>query len=209
MTEESGETALNGPEKIPGTIYRGSSAHISKAESKQRIVIMERLLASGQSDAAIEEVMEKKFGINEKACRRYRQRVYEKWASEDAERGAHLKTAARRRIYDHLEGARRAKQWSAVANLEKILSGIEGTTIDPKEATTPTEVRIREATLSILNEADPNWVVEIIEREMKISGGSSAELAGRILESKRGGNADDTADQKIQARKLGKKSDNS
>ncbi len=169
MSSEDTGLELNEPACIPGTAYSGPRQAITKAESRQRVVIMERLLASGKTDTAIEAVMDKEFQMDGAAVKRCRETVYQKWAAEAADRAPHLKTAARHRLYEALEGAKRDRSWAAVANLEKVLSGIEGTTVDPKEAATPTDMRLKESLVHMLNESDPNWIVEVIERERSIS----------------------------------------
>jgi len=161
------ELELNEPER--SALSPGPREHLPKAEQRQRIKIMERLISAGSTDTEIEQVMEKKFGMDEAAARRCEQAVYAKWGSEDSRRGPHLKAAARRRLYKALKKATVDRSWNAVSNLEKVLSGIEGTTVDPRETTTPAELRIQESMLRILGELDETTVIKVIERERSIS----------------------------------------
>lgn len=164
---EDQELELNEPEQ--SALSSGPREYLSKSDRRQRMRVMERLLASGESDSAIEAAMEKKFGMNEAAVGRCIESVFSKWAAEDMHRNPHLKSSARRRIYSHLSGAKADRNWSAVANLEKVLSGIEGTSVDPKEAQTPAELRLKESMLTLLGELDQTAAIQIIEREMTIS----------------------------------------
>jgi hypothetical protein len=84
---------------------------------------------------------------------------------EDVARHPFKRAMTARRLHTHIDGAKEDRRWGDIANLEKVLAGVEGTLVDPKEQTSPTDQRITEATLRILNESDPKEVRAIIERE--------------------------------------------
>ena len=143
--------------------------------SRKKLLTMSRLLASVASREEIYMIMGRElnpngtpgFGMTPKQCDALIHKVYSRWAETDKAHQPHLRSAARRRIYEHIQEARKDRNWNAVSNFEKVLSGIEGTQ-EPVEIIHHTADNVlTESLLQVLGEQDPMKVRELIAAEAK------------------------------------------
>ena len=171
------EDGANVPRRIPGTKAPGPIEKVPTDESRRRRIVLSRLLATGKPDDEIFQIMgltrmpdgTPGFGMSPNGVRKLISEVYATWGEEDSSRKPHLKSAARRRIYKHMEKAISDSQWSAVSNFEKTLARIEGTE-EPLETHNTIDINITEAALLVLGEADPVAVRQLIESERALLG---------------------------------------
>jgi hypothetical protein len=168
----------NVPEKLPGGGLSGSLAVVSPEEARKRRMVLSRLMASSISDDEIIEMMGTKFLLTRQAVRSMMRDVYSQWAEEDKERSPYQKHAAKRRIRKWLGDASKDGSWTAVANLEKVLSSIEGTQ-EPIEVSTPANDRLSEAMLAVLGNMDPTKVRKLIDRGKVLYTDGKVEVLGR------------------------------
>lgn len=162
----------NKPKRIKNTRNRGSSKFVPEIERRKRREVVSRLLASGASNDTIYEIMGRQinedktpgFNMSEVAVRSLIQEVYKEWQEEDSERSSQNKSAAQRRILNHITRAKQRNAWTAVANLEKVLMHIQGTS-EPIEVNLGFDVRVTDAVHRVLAEEDPKRIREMIEGE--------------------------------------------
>jgi hypothetical protein len=158
----------NVPERVEGTSTTGPRENIDVDERRKRRQSLANLLAAGRSEDEIIVAMRKIYGMSSQATLRLRDVVYEKWAQEDRSRSPHLKAAARRRIYDHLRKAARVNQFTAVANLERTLAGIEGTEEPRDGGNTGGSITIGNAVIAVLGDLPEDRLQELIDSGTKI-----------------------------------------
>lgn len=161
-------SAKNEPQKIEGLLgSSGPQKKISPQESRKRREACSQLLATGVSDDQIEAIMGHNFDMTPEQTKKCINDVYQRWADEDGHRGKYQKQAARRRIYSSLKGAREDRKWQAVAQLERVLSEIEGT-IEPVEINISSHVRVTGAVLNVLGGMDEDRIRALITQERKL-----------------------------------------
>jgi hypothetical protein len=166
---------INEPQQLHSQGTTGPRPVVPKEEQKARRLVMERLLASVVSDHEIEAMMIKQFRMTPEAVRVLTRETFARWEEEDARRKGYLKSAARRRIGDHIIQASKGKSWTAVANLEKVLASIEGTNA-PIELHTSADVRVTQAVMGVLGEMDPARVRELVKQELELLSDEDAAL---------------------------------
>ena len=179
------------PTKVPAHL-----ANVPAREERSRLLLMSRLLATGIPDEQIANIMEAQFKVpfSIEDIERYMERVFKSWAKEDEERTPHQKSAARRRMKtmlarllsaaDSPEVAPRdlAALAGAAGNLEKVLSGVEGT-VEPIESRVAVTVTMPDVIAQLVGNRDPEEFRQIVERErsrLLVSG--SAEVIERLAE---------------------------
>lgn len=168
--DEQIDIELNKPEKLRGQGLSGPiEHHVSIPEARKRMRVMEECVITNYSNIDITNLMEQKFGMTETQTRSLMFKCLNHLSQEGKERRPYFRDMARRRIHGYLRGAREDKKWGDIANLEKVLADIEGTKIEETNNLSPTEQRYSEALKRVLNEADPEEITAIIERERTIS----------------------------------------
>ena len=148
---------------------------ITIQEKQKRKITLSRLLQAGMPDDEIAVIMGREtnpdgspgFAMSYKEVQKAITSVFASWAEEDSIRNPHLKSAARRRIYDEITNARKSGAWTAVASFEKVLAQIEGT-IEDGQSRAPAEIRIDNAVLYTIGEMDTGALREIIEQERQL-----------------------------------------
>ncbi len=156
-------------------------------DARRRRRGIEALLRSGYTDDEIYEIacyaIDKKTGsrglgfLNPAAVREEMYRVYAKWTSEDQERTPYDKSAAIRRLQQHIRAAATAGKFTAVSNMEKVLGMIQGTIEPPGgpivNVITPS--RWADAVMSKVTKLQPDEFREIVEEQRRLNAGKPAE----------------------------------
>lgn len=182
MTDNNDKLVPNEPEKFKGAGLSGPQKNVSRAEAKQRAIVMDKLLQKGKSDIEIEEVMAKQFEMEPTSTQHLMSKRLQAANLEYAARNPYMRATTIRRIYEHIDSAKKDRRWGDIANLEKVLAGVSGTMIDPKEQASPSDQRLNEATLRILNESDPKEIMAIIDRQrVYILGDKKTDLTKEII----------------------------
>lgn len=148
---------------------------VTNAQRTKNKKILRRLIITGMADEEIFEIMSQvhtpagKPGPNMASAttRQMMDEIYAEMAEEADERKPYLKIMAQHRIHSELRSAVKDRSWSAVANLEKVLSGIEGTQ-EPLEVKVEAGARLTEAIMAKLGETDTAKIRELIERGKRL-----------------------------------------
>lgn len=189
LDEEEVERVLNAtdepnaPLAIPGVKgLGGSKPHVSSTEARKRRTYMSYMLASGVAMDKVHEECQRLYGFTEEKTRELIKEVRAQWDEEDGEAGRYAKHAARRRILGAIRVATKEKKWHAVANLEKTLAEVEGTSIPVEEKTEPVDARLTEAIMAELGAQDEKSVRLLIQRERTyVELSASARDAGAVI----------------------------
>ena len=179
----------NVPQRQPMVTSGGARKYVPPEERRKRRETLSRLMASGMSDDRIMQAMTAVtikgpdgepvpgFGMTENAVEKMMDEIFEGWADEDRRRNSHLKAAARRRIYDHIDRAGRAGKWTAVAALEKTLSTIEGT-IETTDLPVDNDRRVADSLLVVLGNMNTGDIRRLIEKERNLLNEGPPSLPG-------------------------------
>lgn len=101
--------------------------YVSPAERSQRMIAIEQMLVAAAPLSMIEAACKEKFGMGRQAVATYIERVKGRWAQEAEQDRPQLKKLAVKRLHQHIRNAAAKGQFSAVAQLERLLSDIQGT----------------------------------------------------------------------------------
>lgn len=137
LSEKEIEEALessepNEPAQIPGVVGTTGRHSLKRTrDEREHLILMARLLAQELPFDQICLFFEKNpYDLSEARCRRLRSKVRARWAEEDKERAPWRKAASERRMLEEIRGAVKAGQFSAVAQLEKTLMEVQGTSAE-------------------------------------------------------------------------------
>jgi len=145
------------PEEQRGTI-------VTLEERRKRTEAIESLLVNGVGLARLERIGRETFGMNKAAVALYVKRIRERWAEESRAERPHNKAQQVRRIYGHIAEARRDKNWSAVAQFEKLLAQVLGT-MEPVEINVNIDATVTEAALHVVANLTPERRTAMIEEQ--------------------------------------------
>lgn len=151
----------NRPE--PSTVRKGSQ--ISRHEATERKVYLTKMLVSQYDQHEIYAFMSKKFQMSKSTVDQMELSIYEAWEREDDKRARHMKPAAIRRLHDHIREARKAGNWSAVANFERILANMLGMNA-PLEVRSQATVTHASAALVLMEQLTPAQRRELLEGDV-------------------------------------------
>jgi len=182
----SDESAPNSPESLPmrGTSGPRDAQILSATEMRRRRETVASLMISGHSRDRIVAMMGRDqvpdgkggyapwFSMSEKEVDRTMAIVRAEWDEEESEQKKYAKATAVRRLLREIEEARERKNYSAIANLEKVLMQVQGTS-EPLQIASPGDGRITDALLRLIGEHDPVRVRILIEQERRIEFESS------------------------------------
>lgn len=163
LSEYDDPTAPNVPARLPG--HQGPQAIVPVAEQRERRMFMSGMLSRGVSRDEIIKAFEAQFGMTESGIGNLMSEVRGLWEADDADELKYAKSAARRRIHRHIREAAKDRKFTAVANLEKVLSDVEGTTIVEEEKTLDVDGRVSDAILAVLGSETARDVRIMIEKE--------------------------------------------
>lgn len=153
----------NEPEAFDGHAP-GPGGTITKKEAAERRVFLARLITSHYDSDSIYVGMAKQFGMSQESVDRLELEIYRIWEDEDSRRSNYWKSAAIRRIMDHIRSAAKEGSWSAVGALEKIAASIQGTNA-PIEVHSRATVTHATAVLNLIGEMPDDEVRALIEAE--------------------------------------------
>lgn len=159
---------------------------------REKKIILSRLMHSMMSFQEICMVMcaernargEPGFKMTEPAVRQLMDKIYAEWANDDDHWQERARPAARRRIYDHIRGAKKDGKWNAVANFEKTLSKIEGTEYDAAAPMASSAV-LSDAMKEVMTELEAEEIEELIQEERDFMDSHSALPASGIIDIQR------------------------
>jgi hypothetical protein len=134
---------------------------------RERLDVVEQLMLRGVSQNKIEHVCKEKFNIGRLVARKYMAEIRDRWADEERVSRPSYKAQAMRRLYNHIQKARDTDNWAAVAQLERLLSDIQGTK-EPVEVNMNVDARVTEAALHVVATLTPERREEIIERQKRL-----------------------------------------
>lgn len=142
-------------------------ASVTLEQKRERLDVIEQLMIRGVGTNKIEKACAERFGMTKGAVARYVAHLREQWAEEERQARPTNKATAQRRIYQHIQKARDADNWAAVASLERLLSDIQGT----KEAidiNLSIDADVREAAIHVITSLTPEQRAEILEEQRKL-----------------------------------------
>lgn len=175
---------LDGPNKletVPGAKSMEPVEHMTPEEIRKRRKTLSRLMHTGLSDDEIIEAMTAEgYQLDRRSYKKTKDDLFAKWASEDGERAPHLKGAARRRIYRHIQDAALLAQYNAVASLEKTLAAVEGTSLEENKSE-PASARQINAVIMILGDMKPEQALELMQAEIERTAGALPSPEGSPL----------------------------
>lgn len=145
---------------------------------RARLIAVEQMLVAGVPQAVLEATCKEKFGMTRSAVDRYCGLVRERWAKESEQDRAQLKKMAVRRIQQHIRNATAKGQFSAVAQLERLLSDIQGTK-EALEVNVNVTSTITEAVISVVSAMTPEEQHALIEEQRRLQ--LAAEAGGRQI----------------------------
>lgn len=93
--------------------------------------------------------------------------VFKEWADEDTARRPHQKRAAVKRMHSHIAAARAAKNWNAVASLERLLAQMQGT-LEPIEINVNLDATIRESVINVVAMASPERIRDLATHALRM-----------------------------------------
>jgi DNA-binding transcriptional MerR regulator len=159
----------NVPDYQPATDSERRVHVVLPAERRKRLDFIEKLLIAGVSISRIESACREAFDppMSKTAVRTYISRVHARWAEEERTNRAHYKTQAIRRLYGHIAEARKASNWAAVAQLERLLSDIQGTK-EPIEVQVNVDATVTEAMLHVVANLSPERKRALIEEQRRL-----------------------------------------
>jgi hypothetical protein len=140
---------------------------VTVEQRRERLEVIEQLMIRGIGTSKIEKACADRFGMNKGAVARYMSHLREQWADEERQSRPTNKATAQRRIYQHIQKAREADNWAAVASLERLLSDIQGTK-EALEVNLNVDANVREATLHVIANLTPEKRAEILAEQRKL-----------------------------------------
>ncbi len=166
----------NLPAKLPGAGLYGPRTPISREERRERRLALERMMASGKGNFAIETEMNNNWGVTPASVKKLMKEIFQAWAKESKDRRPYLKMAAERRIYEEIEDAREDRSHTAVASLEKVLQGTQGTLEEPEKNKNSDQGRLYEALAQIVSNMDPAHFRVLVDRERVLIDSGDGEI---------------------------------
>lgn len=167
------KTTATPPAYKPASIDERRVRYVSVDERRVRFEMIEGLMVAGLSVEQIAKAARKSFGMTKPQTQSYVARIRDRWTEEEKEARPHNKSQATRRIVGHIAEARRDKNWSAVAQLEKLLSDMQGTK-EPTEINVNVDATMSQAIVAVVANLTPERRAAMIEEQRRLR-----ELAGK------------------------------
>ena len=146
-------------------------------ERRARMDFIEKLLVAGVGVGRVETACRDQFSMGKTAVNSYVMRIRTRWAEEERGNRPHYKAQAMRRLYGHVMEARKDKNWAAVAQLERLISDIQGTK-EPVEIQLNVDATVSEAVIHVVANLSPERRKALIEEQRRIR-----ELAARTIDA--------------------------
>jgi len=122
---------------------------------------IEQLMVAGVPISKIEAACKEKFGLTRAKVKQYAGVVRQRWADEEREARPTYKQQAMRRIQGHISGAAKDGNFAAVAQLERLLSEMQGTK-EAQEVNVNVGVAVSTAMLHVVGSLTQEQRAEII-----------------------------------------------
>ena len=106
---------------------RGTGSFQFANDKDARLDFVEQMMLKGESATKVTQSCVEQFGVAASTAKSYMTEVRDRWSEEERDNRPTYKTQAMRRIYGHIQKARESSNWAAVAQLERLLSDIQGT----------------------------------------------------------------------------------
>jgi hypothetical protein len=140
---------------------------VSLANVRKRTEFIENLLVAGISPSRIARAAREQLGMKSSSVNTYIDRIRERWAEEERGSRPYYKQQAIRRIYGHISQARAEKNWSAIAQLEKLLADIQGTK-EPITVQIDVDATVKEAALHVIANLTPERRQALIAEQRRL-----------------------------------------
>lgn len=168
----------NLPAQLPGGGLTGHRPVVPVQVQRDRREAVSAMLSQGVSRDKIYQVMGAAtrpdgapgFQMTEDGVRALIAEVFQMWSEEDAEDRPNLKAAAIRRIKRNITAAKSKGAWTAVAQLERTLMMIEGTS-SPIEVNVNGSLKISTAVAHVLNIQSEDQIRALVEEERALTAG--------------------------------------
>ena len=141
--------------------------YVSPEERRERENVVEQLLIAGVNKNQIAQELRRRFNTTPSATGTLIARVRKRWADEERENRPSYKAAAIRRITGHIAQARQSKNWAAVAQLERLMSEIQGTR-EPIEVQMNVDVSLPEAAMRVVATLPPEKFQAMIAEQRRL-----------------------------------------
>lgn len=142
---------------------------VSLDERRRRMDAIERLMVAGVSANKIEDACKKEFSIGKTRVRGYMADIRNRWIEEERANRPTYKAQAMRRIYGHIAEARKAGNWTSVAQFERLLTEIQGTR-EPVEIQLNVDATVTEAVLHVVANLTPERRAAILAEQKRLRG---------------------------------------
>lgn len=148
-----------------------------EAELIARRRTLDLMMMNGADRDQLVEVMRTKHGMNPSATMALCRVVLSEWVEEEKERRPINKQAQVKRLHRHIVNASTAKNYGAVANLEKVLMMVQGNA-EPLEVSVSGGHALNEAVMQVLGKMEPAKLRQMIaeERECMVTEGYAVPL---------------------------------
>lgn len=140
---------------------------VSLVEVRKRTEFIENALVAGISASRITRAARDQFGMPAPSVKNYIARIRERWAEEERDSRPFYKQQSIRRIYGHISAARAEKNWSAIAQLEKLLADIQGTK-EPIAVQIDVDATMKEAALHVIANLTPERRRALITEQRRL-----------------------------------------
>lgn len=141
--------------------------NVQKNERIKRRQALSALLAGGVPREEMDQLMARDHGMTVHAVSALLSQVVKGWADEELERRPQWKRAAMRRMHGHIAAARGAKNWSAVAQLERLLAQMQGT-LEPLEINVNLDATVRESVINVVAMATPERIDQLAALALRL-----------------------------------------
>lgn len=141
---------------------------VSVQEQRERIELVERLYVMGVTLPRIEAALRERYGPRAaKAARTLLNRVRARWSEEETANRTYWKEQAMRRVITHVQKARELEQMGAVAQLERLLSEMQGTR-EPEQLVVSGSIGVHEARMQLIAQLPEEELKALAEEHRKI-----------------------------------------
>lgn len=141
--------------------------HVTPEQRRARLMAVEQMLTLGSTPAQMEAALKAQFNMGPGAVASYVARVRARWAAEGEQDRAQLKKAAVKRLQQHIRGAVAKGQFSAVAQLERLLADIQGTK-EAVEVNLNVSTTVTEAVIGIVTGMTAEEQAALIEEQRRL-----------------------------------------
>lgn len=141
--------------------------HVTPEQRRARLMAVEQMLTLGVTPQQMEATLKAQYDMGPAKVASYVGQVRARWAAEGEQDRAQLKKAAIRRIQQHIRGAVAKGQFSAVAQLERLLADIQGTK-EAVEVNLNVSTTVTEAVIGIVTGMTAEEQAALIEEQKRL-----------------------------------------